>query len=247
MISKNKIYVVLIILLLTIIFLFRYSPYKIEYLGYHNKIWAHRVNSQKKLIWASYFYDGVELDLVFNKQKNILDVRHPPVKSIDLTFNDYLGFIPEKKTMGLWLDIKNLTKENAQSIFQLINSAVVANDYPVKNIIIESRFPEGLKPFIDHHYHAAYYLKNWLYKEKNEVQKKELDSIQKILFSYPEITLSFDYRNYTLIDSVFPKKNKQTWIVGNPPLKDFYLIRKMLSDTTIKVVLATFKSPVGNR
>src|SRR5690554_4954312 len=114
MITGKRI-LILVLAVLSLILLgmaYRYSPYKIEYLGHYDKIWAHRVNSTEKLESALKYFKGVELDLVYDEQKNILDVTHPPVPSIDLDLENYLSSINSEAKPYIWLDIKNLNFDN---------------------------------------------------------------------------------------------------------------------------------------
>src|SRR5690554_7749167 len=68
--KKIKILFGLFIVLIIMAMAYRYFPYKIEYIGYYDKIWAHRVNSEEKLNSALKFFKGVEVDLVYDETKN---------------------------------------------------------------------------------------------------------------------------------------------------------------------------------
>src|SRR5690554_7822984 len=107
MITGKKLIILISVLFLTILLgmAYRYSPYKLEYLGYYDKIWAHRANSEEKLKSALKFFKGIEVDLVYNESKNILDVTHPPVPSINLNLRQYLSNILKDEFPYIWLDI----------------------------------------------------------------------------------------------------------------------------------------------
>ena len=123
MIKNKKLrYVLFIILTVFVVrFAYKYSPKRIEFLGHYEKVGAHRVNSLEKLTAALNHFEIIELDLVYFSESQSLDVGHPPVPSIGLTFEKYLNTIPKDDQPFLWLDIKNLTSENASEVLNRIS------------------------------------------------------------------------------------------------------------------------------
>ena len=69
----------------TCLIIYRYNPYRIEFIGYYDKAFAHRVNNIEKLNSSLNFFNGVELDLVF--QKNTLDKHFRFINLYFITFN----------------------------------------------------------------------------------------------------------------------------------------------------------------
>ena len=226
---------------------YKYSPYKVEFAGYYDKIWAHRVNSLDKLNYSLPFFKGVELDLVYNEKTTRFDVRHPPAGSFGLTFERYLSEIPEGNYPGLWLDIKNLNKNNAPLVLEKINFILNKKKYPRKAILIETQHPEALPLFSKAGFNTSYYIKSWLYQSSKKRLEKELDTISEIINAQPRLGISTHYKNYGIIDIAFRKKKKYIWILNHSVVKDFSLLRKILKDTTVKVVLTGYKSIKGNR
>jgi len=95
------------IIILGSLFLYRFSPYKLDFIGHYNtKIGAHKCNNSSKLNSALKYYDRIELDLVYNEEEKFLDVYHPPNPSTGLTFKNYISKIPNNKFPFLWLDIQ---------------------------------------------------------------------------------------------------------------------------------------------
>jgi len=84
------------------------------------KIWVHRVNSLEKLEQVAGQFAGIEVDVVFDSNKNRFDVNHPPAKSIGLTLRSFLekvvSVIRESGSLDLWLDVKNANHENIDQI-----------------------------------------------------------------------------------------------------------------------------------
>ncbi len=233
------------ILLITCVFLYKYSPYRVEFLGYYHKIWAHRVNSKEKLNAALYFFNGVELDLVYKADKNVLDVNHPPTKSINLNFENYLSEI-ETETY-LWLDIKNLTLENSELILLKLISVLNKHNYPFEKILIETRYPEALPIFTEKGFITSYYLPFGLHTETASGLNIEINKIKFILEKQPEIGISSDYKDYDIMKKYFPDKNKYLWMISSITERGFTKTRSILKDEKVKVVLVHYKSPSGNR
>lgn len=229
----------------TCLIIYRYNPYRIEFIGYYDKAFAHRVNNIEKLNSSLKFFNGVELDLVF--QKNTLDVNHPPAPSISLSFRDYFNNIPTSKTPFLWLDIKNLNKENSNEVLTLLQSIFEERGYPVNKVLIETSYPEALPIFTKIGYKTSYYLPYGL-RKKTEVELEiEINKIDSILKKQPDLGISSDYRDYNIMNQNFPKKDKYLWMTTSITERWFQETRSILKDEKVKVVLVSYNAIYGNR
>jgi len=231
--TKVKTTVWVIGLFLVVAILYRYNPYRVSFLGHYDKIWAHRVNDQKKLLSAAKYFEGIELDLVYLEGKNILDVNHPPAPSNGLTLEAYLSAIEEGSFPFLWLDIKNLDAQNNTQIFDKLQSIFSARKYPLDKVLIETRYPEALPRFSEAGYITSYYL------PVNPSEKTPM--IASVLQSQPNIGISTSYKNYEAISEAFPKKSKYIWILNHSKINEHRLVRTILKDTTVKVVLVPYR------
>lgn len=245
--TLNKKILTGIAVLLACLILYKYSPYKIEFLGYYDKIWAHRVNSKEKLNSALNFYSGVELDLVYNSEKNIFDVNHPPVKSINLTFEEYLSEINKDKNPGIWLDIKNLNKDNSRLIFNRLIKIFDAINYNIENVLVETRYPEALPLFTEKGFITSYYLPSNLRNKKTVALASEIQKINKVLLKQPNIGISTNYKDYLVLQEYFPKKDKYLWMTTSITERWFQKTRSILKDEKVKVVLVSYNAIYGNR
>ncbi len=222
-----------------------FSPYKLQFIGYYNKIWAHRVNSTQKLHSALNYFDGVELDLVY--QNGVLDVNHPPTESIGLNFETYLASLHENEKPNLWLDIKNLKKENALDIFLSLNKIFLKCNYPKNKILIETRFPEALQPFHKAGYKTSYYI-NPVLKSMNDTEAfTEIKHIKEIISDQLYLGLSSNYKDYSRLSEAFPNTPLYLWVLNSDINKDFFKVRRLLKDPMVKVVLVRFNAISGNR
>ncbi len=246
MTRRIKIFILTIFVLLGVAYLYRYNPYQIEFLGHSNKMWAHRVNSLEKLKTSLKYFKGIELDLVFVEEENYLDVNHPPAKSIQLNFINYLDEIGKEQPY-LWLDIKNLDKDNSHRIFELLYQTLTAKAYPVNKVLIETRFPEALTIFTKAGFMTSYYLPYGLSKMGENDLQNEIEKVTNVLENQPKIGISSSYKDYEIMNTYFPNKKKYLWIVGSFRKRNYSLIRIALDDENVIVVLSSFKTVKGER
>lgn len=236
-----------IILLGIMAWAYRYFPYKLEYVGYYDKIWAHRVDSEEKLKSALRYFEGVEVDLVYDKTHDILDVTHPPVPSIGLDLKQYITNIPSEKEPFIWLDIKNLNSKNADSILVLLIKLFKEKQYPLEKILVETRYPEALPIFHEVGFNTSYYLPSGLGEITEEQYKVEIEKINTVLKNQPEVGISSNYIDYEMMAKEFPHRDKYFWITSSVREHGFSTPRKILKDSTVKAVLISYKAIKGNR
>ncbi len=244
MIKTNKFILVLLLFVLIALLLYPYSPRKLEYIGHYNKVFAHRVNSIAKLKSSLLFFKGIELDLVYKKQGNILDVNHPPAPSQNLNFETYLKHIEKKTFPFLWLDIKNLNISNAKAIIIKLNKLLATKNYPKNQVLIETSNPETLPIFTKTGYKTSYYLPTQLFKNKD--LKSKIREIKLILKKQPKIGISSSYKDYPILKSNFPNKTKYIWALIPNLNRKYKQIRTLLNDDKVAVVLCRYKVFSGN-
>lgn len=226
---------------------YKYSPYKLEFLGHYDKVWAHRVNSLEKLDASLKYFKGVELDLVYEENTGVLDVNHPPTISIDLTFETYIHSIPEKTFPYLWLDIKNLTKANASVILERITNLLSNKSYPFEKVLIETKEPEALSIFQEKGFLTSYYLPYLLFKKDKSSLDAEIKLAKDYLLKNPVMGISFDYRDYDIVNKHFSERKKYIWKIDGFSFNNYFETRKILKDSSVKVMLSRFISFKGNR
>lgn len=243
---KNRIFWTSVLLVVVSAFSYRFIPYKIESIGARAKIGAHRVNSLDKLKYAQSFFDNIELDLVFDVSTKIFDVNHPPSKSIQLSFEEYIQKL-ENKDVRLWLDIKNLTLDNSIEI--LLRLEVLINKYGLRkdNLLIESRYPEALATFIENKFICSYYLPFYTNPKTDKEVNRTLSTIRLALQKQPTMGISTHYENYELIHNHFPNSNKYIWALSRFPIYKFGLMKSIKEDPTVQMILLHYSAPIGNR
>lgn len=120
------------------------------------KLWAHRVNTIEKLRLAEQLFAGVEVDLVFEDGR--FDVNHPPAPSIGLDFETYLASLDAPNSLSYWLDLKNLSPENAAGVIERLQTLSRRFGIERERFFVESRFPEPLGTLHQAGLRTSYYL-----------------------------------------------------------------------------------------
>jgi hypothetical protein len=238
---------IVLVLILSAAFLYRYSPYKIEFLGHYDKILAHRVNSKEKLKSSINFFSGIELDLVYLEAKGVFDVNHPPAVSIGLQLDDYMSGITDNFKPFLWLDIKNLEPKNSDKILERLLEIFSKYDFPRDRILVETQRPKALGVFNDAGFLTSYYLPHGLAERSPLELKQEVDLIATILNKQPHLAISSSYKDYQIMNTYFPKKSKYLWMTDGILSHGISYPRKILKDEKVKALVVRFKSFNGNR
>lgn len=245
---KKAIILFLIFSVLGIIYLF--SPYKPEYYGYSDKIMAHRVNSIKKLAYAERFYAGVELDLMYNAKKHTFDVNHPPAPSIGLDLETYLSHIRNKE-LKLWLDIKNISSENAVHASKTLSRLIADSGLNKENILVESTEIQYLYLFKNEGFKTSFYLPYFLYEQNETTLLKTIDSLKSLKSIYTTDGISADVLNYDILDRYFKKDQKFLWALypaySRHQIRNYMNFRRYVSDPTVEIILVKVALPIGNR
>ena len=243
--KKLKRVLALLLLLFCMGYLYRFSPYKIEFLGHYDKIWAHRANSVEKLQSALNHFEGVELDLVYMAEGNYFDITHPPVPSSGLKLENYLSEIIGEPY--LWFDIKNLNTHNSANILGRLLEILQKKKHPLHKVLIETAHPEALLVFNDNGFKTSYYLPSGLSRLNTLDLEIQVDSIKRVLNQQPELGISSSYKDYDFMTEYFPDRDKHLWMIDGIRSHGISTPRKILKDETVKILLINYRAPSGNR
>lgn len=202
-------------------------PIDVNTLSPSQKIWAHRVNSVERFNYLKDKFAGVEMDLVYQGDKNFLEVNHPPATSKNIDLKEML----EQKNagqVGLYFDIKNLDSSNAFQILELINR--LDSVYRLKSrCIIESRDIASLAPFVQAGYFTSYYLPENVCEKHAELKKAW--------------AVSQDWSVLEPADSCTNGINKLAWELSFTNWLDLSQIRSIVERKDCRILLVNVKSP----
>jgi len=248
--KKNKKKIIFIIVLITAVVVYIFNPYKLEYAGYQSKVWAHKVNTLDKLNYTQKFYDGIELDLVFDSINNKFDVNHPPDSSINLDLDLFFSHINNKE-IKLWLDFKNLSEANAEKSAEILDQLTRKHSLKSENILIESTEINCLQNFKSKGFKTSFYLPQLVGLADESTLAPTIDSIKQLLVKYPTSGISCNVNAYEVVNEYFKEEKKYLWHIYKPysryQVKNYRDFREYVSDPTVEAVLIQVALPVGNR
>lgn len=215
------------------------QPGKINFcsLRPYSKVWAHRVNTIDRFLFLAKDLQGFEMDIFFNERGNFLDVRHPPANTINLSFEKYLE-LKESNDKMFWLDVKNLSNGNADSILNCLNG--LDKKYQLRErIIIESNNIYPLSKISKAGYFTSYYYDTESYSDfllsGNESSRKEaFDKIDAV---------SQDVLIYDTLVQKFPSKPRLTWALSFKNYLSDSLFTQLDQDNDLLIYLVNIKSP----
>lgn len=247
--KRNRI-VTFILLIAAVGLVYIFNPYKLEYYGYQTKVWAHRVNSIEKLNYTQKFYQGVELDLVFDSITQTFDVNHPPANSIHLDLETYFSNIKNKE-IKLWLDFKNLSETNAKTSSETLNKLAKKYSLNKENILVESTEMQYLTTFKSKGFKTSFYLPQLVNLSEDIKLLPRIDSITQLLKQYPTSGISCNVNAYEVVNEYFKKEQKYLWHIYKPysrhQIKNYSDFREYVSNPTVEAVLIQVALPVGKR
>ncbi len=212
-----------------------YYNHKIFSLNGVEKIFPHRVNSMERFQYLYNEFSGFECDIIIDPVHNVFYIAHDPEGISSLTWDHLLEKDGQKKMF--WLDVKNLTVENAGSFYRHID--LLDDKYDIKNrIIIESGNPVPLKQIADSGYLTSLYFpvidsSNTLYS----------DSSVSLYIANTGGLISQDVFWLNLMNKNYPDKKKMIWDISFCTSLNSDLLKKYIADTTVLLSLINVKSP----
>ena len=207
-----------------------------------DKLWLHRVNSVEKQKELADKYQGIEFDIVFIKEFNRFENSHDRenLEKYDLE-KQFSEYAVAKRKQKIWLDFKNLDKENMQKALSTLDHLVAHYDINKKNIIIESGNWENLKIFKEDGFMTSYYF-TYVKDDKgqNDIQATRL-KCNNIFKSGGVDAISFHGKEYNFVKNLNLPNNVVflSWLDGKRWF-EVWLRRKyksMLEDERVKAIL----------
>ena len=212
--------------------------------NYPEKIWLHRCNSLEKLYEKGHLYKNIEVDIVFREKENTLDVTHDSDTTFHLDIEDYFNHF-KKKGGRMWLDIKNLSGSNKNSILQRLTYLCDTYHIRKEQLIIESKSWKDLKLFTDHGFYTSMYVPYDQPSRLSPAEEKNcIRELQHIADSGFVKALSFPYWWYPEIKKELNRPiDLLTW--KHRTTQFIFLLsnegKKMMKDNQLKVVLVKDK------
>lgn len=175
-------------------------------------LFAHRIDSQGKALEAKQYFDGIEMDLMFDPARRVFDIYHPPAARTGLTLDMQLDAVSDKPALALWFDFKNPPLDDSKAVLQALD--VLDRRWHVKERTV-LELPSGaaaqMHAYSAAGWHVSYYIPGGLAECNDKAQSAECDKqaqhiVDEALAAHA-IYLSFDYKSFPAIANyIVPRK-----------------------------------------
>lgn len=231
--------IIILFLFLALYFIFlRYPILENKGVIFYNsqdKLWSHRVLDTNLLVNISEEFNGVELDVFYNLDRNLFDVKYHGNDS-KITLDNYLNSCEDLK-LKFWVDFKNLNQNNVNPSIQLLNT--LTNKYNLKSkIIIESKEIELLSKFKEEGFYTSYWLPNYHFLKSI----LNINKIKRNILNYEPSVISMPYSSVWFYSRKFPNYPIHCWTNDMVTDNDKEKIKKLSEKDNVKVILTDFKN-----
>ena len=208
-----------------------------------SKIWAHGATG----VWlgrqAEEKFDGMEIDLNYSAYQDAIFLGHELCDTLKgLTLGAWFDSLRHPETNYYWLDMKNLTTENAERISHHICQEV--RKWGIRDqLMVESMNHQALKTLKDSGLHVILWVDNIYWSGRSEEEWEELTR-QQISELHPD-ALSGDYHTFPLLPNTFPNHNIHIWDTPRQ-YNDTNVAhtRTIAAHSAVKVVLVDYPEPI---
>lgn len=172
---KRKFFIIVVVVVLAIVAcIVLHAAFE---MGEHeDKLWLHRCNSMEKLRKKVGDYPNVEIDVIY-RSCGIFDVTHDAGTTFWLPLDSFFNYM-SKRDGHMWLDVKNLNRENADAMLADMDSLTDKYGIEKNRLIIESRDWRSLNLFTDEGYYTSMYVD---FPKPSKLEDDEIDSCMGIL------------------------------------------------------------------
>ena len=230
--------VILFLLIFSYFIFFQYPILDNKGVVFYNskdKLWAHRILDTNLLVNISKKFEGVELDIFYDQNKNLFIVKHNE-KDSGITLNQYFSSC-KNLTLKFWIDFKNLNKDNVNSSVNLLNT--LSDKYNLKSeMIIESKKIELLSKFKEKGFHTSYWLPDYHFFNS----LLNINKIKKNILKYEPSVISMTYSSVKFYSNKFPNYPMHCWTNDMTKESDKEIIKKLAKNDNLKIILTDFKN-----
>lgn len=214
-----------------------------EYKYPESKLWKHGVYSKWEAKELEGVFDGLEVDVIYSPEKNNIYVGRVVADTIkNLPLDEWFSVLNEPSKTYYWIDFKNLSKENADSAFEVLNPLV--KKYGIEEVtFVESQDLEALKIAKENDYRTILWVENLHYWKKRYL-KDTIFVMNKIRSQIEELhpdAISCEYTMFPLLCDTFPEQNIHFWDTPKdytPENVEF--TKKLCENESVKVVLVDY-------
>jgi len=225
-------FIIVIIFLLQLLF-YNSSIYEKSVPSFYNssnKYWAHRVLDPHIANNLSARFNGIELDVFFESEKSLFDVRHHgPFRGKSLV--DYLSNI-NNDNMYFWIDVKNINSSNVSSVISRLD-LITKERFSKEKLIIESKDIKLLYQLKESGYKISYWLPSFHFLHSIFQVYEIRDNLEQ----YAPDAISCSYHHVRFYSRKFPNYSIHCWTNGLNFNDDIRKIEKISKIDNIRIVL----------
>jgi hypothetical protein len=211
------------------------------------QVWLHHVDDTLKSKQFQNSYSGFELDVHFDTLVHTFIVKHDFSETSTLTLSAWLSALNDPRSLGFWLDFKNLAEENKMAaLAELIRLRNLFN-LNQHIIIVESNSSSSLPPFDTLNFRISYYIPPFNPASLNaEEELSYRDFIDDAVSTDGIRTISGYSIQHSFMQKWFPGMNKLLWYLdtSDPVMKES-VITEIRKDPTVEVLLVTEDYPLS--
>lgn len=213
-----------------------------------SKIWKHGVYSKYDAAKYEKLFDGMEVDIVYSTEKDDLFIgRVEDDANNGNSFNDWLAMLEQPQNVKLWIDFKNLSKDNCIKAIASLEKLV--SKYDIKNnVLVENQDLDALSHAKQSGFHVILWVDNLHYWRSPHTRNDSISICKtirnKINKLHPD-AISSEFTAYPMLCDSFPEQNIHFW---DTP-KDFTdenvrHTQELCRNKSVKVVLVDYPQPI---
>ncbi len=208
-----------------------------------SKVWKHGVYSKYEARDLEGVFDGLEVDVIYSPEKNDIYVgRVVADTSKNQTLDDWFTVFKEPEKMSFWIDFKNLSADNANSAFNVLD--IIVEKYKIHNrFFIESQDIKALQLAKERNYFTMLWVENLHYWKKRSLKDTifVMKKIRKQINDIQPDAISCEYTMFPLLCDSFPEQNIHFWHTPKDYTpENVEYTKKICENESVKVVLVDY-------
>jgi hypothetical protein len=175
-------------------------------------LYAHRVDSEAKALEAKQYFDGIEMDLMFDPRRRVFDIYHPPAARTSLTLDRQLEALADKPALALWFDFKNPPLDDSTAVVQALEALDARWHLKARTVLeLPSDAAGQMRAYSDAGWKVSYYMPGGFgacgeTPLPADCDKQAQHIVDEALAAHTTY-LSFDYRSFPAVSAyIVPRK-----------------------------------------
>lgn len=238
-----KKFFIIFVLILSFVSCEKSQPKKKTFNYPESKVWKHGVYSKHTAKELEGVFDGLEVDVIYSPEIDNIFIGRSIKDTVHKFYLDsWFAYLDEPSKMAFWVDFKNLTAENAEGAFVVLDT--ISKRYNIKDrMFVESRNVEALMIGKKKDFFTMLWVDN-IYWSKLDTASLMQKIRSQIEYLQPD-AISCEYRMFPLLCDTFPEQNIHFW---DTPKKytpeNVEFTQKICRNKNVKAVLVDYPTPI---